>query len=78
MHKSILCRSPQEIRDDDLTRNYDDICSMLNAVCSGRCLYTGKRRAALGQIKAQIESEILGEGKTPAMLAAHVYAAMTL
>lgn len=71
----ITCRSPQQIRDDELVAAHTSIERDLNAMSCGYCLYQGAQRTALRQLKAQIEAEMLGEGRAPQMLWAHVYAA---
>lgn len=74
MHTEIVCRSPEQIRDDELMHEHSDIERLLDAMSCGVCLYRGEQRAQLKRLKAQIEAEILGEGQAPKYLAWAVYA----
>lgn len=78
LHTPIACRSPEQIRDDLVTEAHTDIVSALNETCNGRCLYTGRARAALVALRDLCEAYILGEGVMPTMLNERILHALRL
>ena len=78
LHTPIACRSPEQICDDIVVQAHTDIVSALNETCNGRCLYTGRARAALVALRDLCEAYILGEGVMPAMINERILHAMRL
>ena len=78
LHTTITCRSPEQIRDDRVTDAHSSIVSALNETCNGRCLYTGRARAALVSLRGQCEAYILGEGAYPELINDRVLYALRL
>ena len=78
LHTPITCRSPEQICDDIVAQAHTSIVSALNATCNGRCLYTGRARAALVALRDLCEAYILGEGVMPTMLDKRILYAMRL
>lgn len=78
LHTTIACRSPEQICDDIVTDAHSSIVSALNETCNGRCLYTGRARAALVSLRGQCEAYILGEGVMPSRLNERILYAMRL
>lgn len=56
-------RSSKQIQDDTLVSLHTEVEKSLNLSCSGKCLYTGKKRERLVQFKAKVEQAILGEDR---------------
>ncbi len=57
------CRSTKEIHEDALVSLHTEVEKSLNLMCSGKCLYTGRRRERLLAFKDKVEQAILGEDK---------------
>lgn len=65
MTETIVCRSPAEIQDDDVTKTHSECVRMLAdwvyaGVYSGY-VYTGVKRRSIESIKARCEAIMLGE-----------------
>ena len=65
MHTVINCRSSAQIYDDQMLRVHTELTKVLNAMCCGKCLYTGEIREGMKRLLSECEAYILGEGPYP-------------
>ena len=61
----IVCRSTEQIQEDDICEAHTELSKMLRLTCNGCYLYRGNRRAALERLKALCEAYITGSGPAP-------------
>lgn len=61
MSETIVCRSPAEIRDDELCDLHTKVAKAQVQMCGGRLLYLGRRQVLLSDLRKDIEGAILGE-----------------
>lgn len=61
MSEAITCRSPAEIRDDELCDLHTKVVTAQNQLCGGYLLYPGRRQVLLSALRKDIEGVMLGE-----------------
>lgn len=57
----IICRSSQEIYDDELCELHSALTNLRNRLCDGRLLFQGESQRRLSYWLARVNRAILGE-----------------
>lgn len=63
----VVCRSQQQIMDDELLAAHSELEVSLKTYASGRPLFVGERRRRMEALKVKLEAAILGETNIDSM-----------